>query len=332
MSIKVEMFVKLPYIIKLKEDKDYIFTFKFDDFEMFCLEMRHNDESNDEIYDERYYGNSCENIRIEAIFNNLDYSIYNSDINPNRAIENQEYQINLPLKETRIVFNEVNKRLNQITSYLRNETNIFWIENIHINPIAYSFGTEIQFNFYSPNTRMLKLCKETRNYTEYYMNDGYRGIKEVDEKVFDNLDTEGNYVSVPFDYLNKSQKSLYDRNYEDFIINCSISVESFIRGYIGQIEPENDIVYNKLSALNHNYLDKYYNILLKYLKGKSLNELDEASYTHLKRMYSLRNAIMHKGYIDEKDLKKVGLEKLTFQELNSILESAQKCYKLISSL
>lgn len=82
-------------------------------------------------------------------------------------------------------------------------------------------------------------------------------------------------------------------------------------------------------------MDQYYNVLLKYLKGKSLQELNNSAFTYIKRMYTLRNAIMHKGTIDEVTLKKAGLShlnSLNFEECKKIIDNVKRSFSLISNL
>ncbi|MFL0251162.1 hypothetical protein ACJDT4_12065 [Clostridium neuense] len=332
MSIKVEMFIKLPYIIKLNEEKDYRFSFQFNEFEMFDLEMRFNDENNEDIYKAEYPPCSCSNIRIEAIYKNCNYLDYEKRTTFRGDKNINEFIVELPFKETNNIFNVVNKKLEKILSYLRNKSNMFWIEQPPIRPISYCFGNEIEFNFYSPNTKLFKCVKEIKQYTDYYMiSDSLEKISNVDNDIFNGFKDDG--VEEKFNlYLSKAEKSLYERSYEDFIIYCSIAVEAFIRRYIGKLEPKDDIIFNRISVSNYDYLDQYYNVLLKYIKGKSLIELDENAFYHLKRMYKLRNAIMHNGIVDESALKKAGLNKLDFKECKNILDSAKKSFLIISKL
>ena len=329
------MFIKLPYIIRLDEEKDYKFQFQFEDFEMFCLEMRHNDDSDYDIYDENCSVNSCKNIRIEAIYKYCDYTKYKNHRIPYTNQDINEFTVELPPDEVRRIFNSVNKKLDEIINYLRKKTNMFWIEEIPVNLITYCFGREIEFNFYSPNARLSKVYRQTKKITNYYMESDFEGVKEVNDNIFDSFDANENYYNTADYYLNKSEKSLYERNYEEFIIYCSISVESFIKNYIEKIKPNKDIVYGKLASLRYDYIDKYYNVLLKYLKGKSLKELNEGAFTHLKNMYTLRNEIMHKGIIDKDALKNAGLshlEYINFNECEKILKSIKKSFSLINDL
>ncbi|MBU3157729.1 hypothetical protein LL037_25635 (plasmid) [Clostridium estertheticum] len=244
--------------------------------------------------------------------------------------------IKLPLEEISSIFSSVNKRLEKILNYLRNKSNMFWIEAFPIKPISYCFGNEIEFNFYSPNAKLSSNVKRVIQYTDYYMlSNTFEKINYVNNDTFNDFNANNTEVQTYSLYLNKAEKSLYERCYEDFIIYCSISVESFIRRYIGKLEPEGDIVFNRISSSTYDYLDQYYNVLLKYLKGKSLKELDEKAFTHLKRMYNLRNSLMHNGDIDELALKKVGLSPLTyinFKECKKILDSAKKSFSIINKL
>ncbi len=333
MSIKVQMFIKLPYILKLEESKDYLYSFTFEEFEMFKLELRFNDEEDEELYNTNYPDNSCSNIRVEAIYKNCNYLDYKLNRIPYADETINEYTVDIPFQKTKEIFGVINDKVNQILDYLRVKTNMFWIEDLPINPVGYYLGSEIEFRFYSPNARLTKSFKDIISYTDYYMiSKKLNGISNVDSNIFEGFEINNEYSENYNIFLNKAEKVLYENKFEDFIIYCSISVESFIRRYIAKIEPVGDIVFNHISKSNYGYLNLYYNILLKYLKGKSLKELDEGVFTLLTRMYNLRNSLMHNGSIDEDALNKVGLDVINFEECKKILDSAKKGFKLINNL
>lgn len=337
MSIKVEMFIQLPYVINLKEGKNYKFKFNFDEFQEFLLEFRFNDESENDIYDENYQNDQSKNIRVEAVYSDCNYlnyerekSLYNSENNENAFI------INLPLEETNKIFKNINNRVNQILSFLCKKSNMFWIEAISIKSISTHYDNAVKFNFYSPNTILRSSFKKLRAYSKDYMVSGdIEVINRVNDDLFKTFDIKDSVLDTYNIYLNKAKKSMYEENYEEFLIYCAISTESFIKEYITKLEPKNDIIYNKLSRLNSNYLDKYYNLLLKHVKGYSLQEMDEACFTILKRMYKLRSSVMHNGKIDSNSLEKVGLshlESLNFEESKKILDSIELAYRMIGKL
>ncbi|KNF07835.1 hypothetical protein CLPU_11c00030 [Gottschalkia purinilytica] len=346
MSIKIELFLELPYIIKLKEDKDYIFSFNFDDFEIYNLKIIHNNYSGDEIYNEKNPENSSSHLQIEAVYKHCNYKNYDIEFKEYTLFNNkddldgikvkEEYIVKLPKTEQIKVFNAVNIRLNQILNFLNEKSNMFWIKPIPINPISECIGNGIEFNFYSPECDLSSNFKETIRYNDHYMTDiKFKKVTEVNDEFFNSFNVTNEINKKYVIYLNKARIALFEADYEDFIIYCSISVEAFIRQYICELAPEDDIIYNRLSNLNYDYLDQYYNILLKYLKGKSLKELEPKSYTFLKRMYSLRNAIMHRGHIDNKTLAKSGLshlEKINFEECKKILDHVEKSFILIKEL
>lgn len=332
MSIKIEMFIELPYIIKLAEEKDYKFSLDFNDFDMFNLDIIYNDE-NEEIYNESYPAKSSCNLRIEAIYKNIDYSIYEKT-SLYSIPDNGEYQVSLPKKQEEEIFNIINKKMEIILSYLRKKTNMFWIERILIERIGFYNDNKIDFNFYSPNTKLIKSVKLVKYYSnDYRLN--YSNIIDVNDNIFNDFDSNKKYIEKYELYLNKAEKCLYEREYDDFIIYSSIAVESFIRRYVSEIEPDKDIVYKRISSSNYDYLDQYYNVILKYLRGTSLKEKDKTTYMYLKRMYNLRNAIMHKGFIDQTALQKAGLshlEKLNDKECQSILDGIKKAFVIVLSL
>ncbi|HAT4250462.1 hypothetical protein [Clostridium perfringens] len=324
MGIKIEMFIKLPYILRLEEEKNYIFNFNFSEFEIFQVEMIFN-EYNDDISE-----SISENIRIEAIYNEFAYDEYEYRHHTKGKI------VELPLEKEKFLFQIIDKKLQEIFDFMRNKTKMFWIDNVPIHPISYCYGREIKYGFYSPDTNLVKSIQYTKCITDYYMKSGrMKNIEEINENTFNDFNYKYEYIDIATKYINKAEKALYERNYNDFIIYCGIATEAFIRKYIDSIAPKGDIVFNKISSLNFDYLDQYYNVLLKYLKGKSLKELDVRLYTNLKRMYTLRNAIMHTGTIGELALKKSGLSHLNdinFKECNNILNSIKRSFELINSL
>lgn len=337
MSIKVEMFIQLPYVINLKEEKNYKFNFKFDDFQIFLLEFRFNDESEDDIYDENYPNDQCKNIRVEAVYSDCDYLAYEREKSLYNSENNEDaFAINLPLEETKKIFKSINNRVNQILAFLCQKSNMFWIEAISIKSISTRYDNAVKFNFYSPNTVLRPSFKVLRTYsTDYMVSGDIEVINRVDDDLFKTFNIGDHVLETYKVHLNKAKKSMYEENYEEFLIYCAISTESFIKEYITKLEPKDDIIYNKLSRLKSDYLDKYYNLLLKYVKGYSLQEMDEACFTILKRMYNLRNSVMHNGIIDSCSLKKAGLshlENLNFEECKKILDNIELAYSMIGEL
>lgn len=59
MGIKIQCRLKLPYIIRLKEEKDYEKEFRFTEFPYFKLTLLFNDPSYEAIYLEDYDQKSC---------------------------------------------------------------------------------------------------------------------------------------------------------------------------------------------------------------------------------------------------------------------------------
>lgn len=93
-------------------------------------------------------------------------------------------------------------------------------------------------------------------------------------------------------FVNKAKIALFESEFNEFIIYCSIAAESFIK----QITTpdiygvEKDIVLKKLIKTGNNkVVDSYYNVILKYLFGKSLNEVNQELY---KSMDTISNFVM----------------------------------------
>lgn len=325
MGIKAKIFIKLPYIINLEEKKDYKFSFEFDEFDIFNLEIKFNSEEDEDIYEKDYPINSSKNIEIHALyinFNHLEYQVKNDG------------EIEIPQKQQNYIFNLISKKLTEILNYLKEETNMFWIEDININDSYYNEATKVEFNFYSPDTDLNKCIRKTYSISDYYMiNNSIMDISSLNDNIFNEF-IERKEVEIYKNYLRKAQKSLYERDFENFIIYSAISVESYIENYIEKIrtESENDIIFTALNNINNNYIHLKYNTLLKYLKGKSLKELKQSNFDFLKRMYTLRNGLMHQGRIDEKVLKKAGIDNINFDECSKILNAIQDSFKLINEL
>ncbi|WP_165476920.1 hypothetical protein, partial [Clostridioides difficile] len=269
-------------------------------------------------------------IELEVIYKYVDYTKYKTTkcINSN----DNYFEVEVPLDKTTEIFGCMNKRLNEILNFLREKSNMFWIDEFNLTHINYHSENEVRFNFYSPNVNPSSVVTSFIEHTDYYMISKNFKTNNVGEDTFKNFDSNKIKMKVFNEYIDKAEKALYEYNYENFIIYCSISVESFIIQYIDEIANQDDIIYKQLEKTNSNYINLYYNVLLKYLTGKSLIEVDKKACTHLTRLYRLRNSLMHKGIIDSKSLEKAGIMKLDFNECNKILDSAKTSFKLVKSI
>ncbi|MER0279670.1 hypothetical protein ABRY18_05670 [Clostridioides difficile] len=330
MSIKVKVWAKLPYIIKLEEEKDYEFSFLFDDFDLFKLNMRFNDENDFLIYNNEYPGNVCQHIELEVIYKYVDYTKYKTT----KCISSDDnyFVVEVPLDKTTEIFGCMNKRLNEILNFLREKSNMFWIDEFNLTHINYHSENEVRFNFYSPNVNLSSVINSFIECTDYYMISKNFKTNNVGEDTFKNFDSNKIKMNVFNEYIDKAEKALYEYNYENFIMYCGISVESFIKQHTYKLANKDDIVYNRLKKQSSYYIDLYYNVLLKYLTGKSLEEIDRKSYKCLVRLYSLRNSLMHEGIIDKRALEKADIIKLDFSECYEILDSAKTSFKLVKSI
>ena len=204
MSIRVQMFIKLPYVIRLDEDKDYSFTFpNFKDFSEFELVFRFNDEDNEDYYNKDYPTNTCWNLGVEAVYKNIDHLDYLKYTKNNR--------IDLPEEEMDEVFQAVGRQLNNILSFLRVKSKMFWVENLPVQLVAYSSNSEIEFCFYTPETKTRKQIRFTTKYTDYYMIEKNHGnIKDINNSFFDDFRYKNYNSDKSILYLNKAEKSLFE--------------------------------------------------------------------------------------------------------------------------
>lgn len=76
-------------------------------------------------------------------------------------------------------------------------------------------------------------------------------------------------------------------------------------------------------------MESYYKVILRYITGKSLNEVDPTLYSNLISIYRLRNAVMHQGEIEVKDFKNAGLGEIESLEFDICLEIYNKLQKAI---
>ena len=118
MGIKVVMGIKLPYAIQLEDAKDYLYEFNFEKFDKYHIKFLCNSEENEEIYNDYLDNDFCLYLKLVATYNALNYEEY-----PHKKIYalgvEDKYTVDLPDKETKQVFLEINKTLNIIIRYVR---------------------------------------------------------------------------------------------------------------------------------------------------------------------------------------------------------------------
>lgn len=322
MAIKYSIQMTIPYVIKLKEEKVYSFKFKIEGFQEFNIEFLNNSEWNED-------SSECKIIVLTGIYDNIEYELYTLEeatVVTNRA-ENV-YEVTIPRTLEDELFREVSKGLNNILGYLRDELNMFWIEHLKIGKFGYNFMPAIEYNLYSPNAQLSTNCTCYKQYT-YDFGEGV-----LEENTFEQFDNTKEYNEPKYMYLKKSQRAIFEGNYEEFIIYASISVEAFIDKYIGEksVANNDDIIFKALSNINNDYINKYYNLLLHHFTGKSLQKNRPNSYTHIKRLYKLRNALMHSGKITSDDLRNNGIVILDDKECKKMLESIIDTFSWLNNL
>lgn len=330
MSIKVWATIKLPYILRLEQKEIYEVELPTDsEFSFFKISFFPNiDSINNVNYSSEYQERSCNYVEIEAIlkrFNCFDYPIIKDSI----------YNLFDVSKEDMVeVFKLVNKKLNQFLMELSKITNMFWIEEITLNPISGVIGTRTDYAFVEPetvigNSRIYSTIDD--NYMEEVM---LQEITPLNNNILEPF-RNGNHILklIWHNYLNKATKAMYSSEYEEFIIYCAISAESFIKQLVNITDK--DIVLDKLIEVGKNQMvNTYYKIILKYLFGKSLIEVEEVLHKNLIDIFTLRNEIMHRGYLDETSFKKVGIQEINFEQaeiyLSRLNRAIEVCLELVS--
>ncbi|MBH0159641.1 hypothetical protein [Fictibacillus sp. 26RED30] len=335
MSIKLLTKISLPYLLRLQFPESIETELPVDDnFSFFKIVFLPNiDELENKNFSPNYNENFCNTIEVEAVLNkyhHINYSIEKSSIYDT---------YNVTTKDRTEIFKEVRVKLNHFLLYISKSTKMFWVEDLAINPLSGVIGTHTDFIFLNPEHKVNMNSRIWNSIADNFMVDLYRNkFQPISEKLLD--DYKGNYV-VNFTwvtYINKATKALYKSEFEEFIIYCAIAAESFIKMFVstGTLYPskfEDDIVLDKLISIGkNNMVDTYYKVILKYLYGVNLLELNQALFNNLKDIFNLRNDIMHKGIMDENSFKKVGINDLNFEQaslyLNRLNQAIETCLKL----
>lgn len=328
MSLKVLCRIKLPYIIRLQKSKTYTVSLdECPEFSMFNISFYPNGEVLGVERDREYDDDVCTFLEVEAVIKKFDYNSY-------KAAPDVDYTLyDVPNDDRSSIFEIVKERLNDFLKYLQNTSNMFWIEGLSINPISGVIGIGTEFSFLKPDQIVYPSTRYWVAVRDNYMvGVNSNTIKPISDELLERYNTSYLVNQIWSDYLLKACKAMYQSEYENFIIYCAISAESFIK-QLTQLNFENDIVLQKLVEAGKNQMvDTYFKVIVKYLYGKNLLEIEECLYENLMRIFKLRNEIMHRGILDEQALQKAGLLEINFKVCESILERLERAIKEILKL
>lgn len=338
MSIKIQCRLRLPYIIRLKEEKDYEREFSFTEFEFFKMTLLFNDPSYEDIYLAEFDRKSCQFIQLEVISSKYNYQDYKVNkvkkIISGKTIHEEFDVEKVPETVEFEIMRDISPKVNQIIKFIREKSSMFWLENISINPTSNMLGVFTAYYFYAPTARIDRVMKRTITTVDNYMeSDSGVGGSKIFDHFFDNFETfEEDKYSISYQFLDKAKSSLYDLKINEAIVFAAIAQESFISKYIEDNSPSSDIVFDKLNEINGHLMDLKYNIILKHLKGKSLKEINEGFWNTISGIYKLRNGIMHSGEIKPTHLSESGFANLNFKTLRNALNRIEKVFKEIKKL
>lgn len=373
MAIRIVMHIKLPFFINVADEVDgeIGYSFDFSDFSEFNVTFVKNadDLLNEEEYDTMYEENVSSVLRVECVFNEVDYKKYHVDeklYHSGKGIEIYSYKkehynknstayktcrssiisteeieesekvfytehVDVPEEETKNILSKVIECVNKITAFIAFKSRAFWIEEIPSNLAAFNSHSFFSYNFYSPESTINPHGTSSRTYSDLYQQT-FNNDLVLNESYFKDFVSDKTYVDVYNKYINKCKKSLLEHKFEEVIIYGSIALEAFIEMFYSFINLEGDIVYNTLNSLNRDYIDIKFNVMLKHVYKKSLKEMSETDYTLIKRLYKIRNVLMHTGRLNKESLKKAGIKELNYNEcvkiINSIQSSAYSIVKL----
>lgn len=242
--------------------------------------------------------------------------------------------MNVPEQVEMAIMKEISPRVNQIIKFIREKSKMFWLEDVSINPTSDMLGVFTMYYFYAPTAKLDKYMKHSITTIDNYMeSDSGVGGSKIYDSFFDDFETfvKSKY-STSFQFLDKAKASLYDLRIYEAIIFAAIAEESFITKYIEDNAPQNDIIFNKLNEINGNLMDLKYNVIFKYLKGKSLIEINQSYWNAVLGIYKLRNFIMHTGEISSEQIQKAGFTDIKFATIERTLKSIEKAFLEIEKL
>jgi len=311
MSVKLIAKINLPYVLRM-EKKGVLETVLEPDIEFSFFKI---------IFFSHYQKNDdkpiCNNIQIEAILDNYNHT--DPLLSKFGYLGLIDIDIDFKLfhvtdNDRKEIFKLVRDKLNNFLSYLNSATKMFWIEDIPLNPTSDVIGTTTDFMFSDP----LKDGVAWTTISDNFMTDlDPQNIKSLNNKILDEYKEKHIVHSVWPTYLNKANKAMYLSEYEDFIIYCAIAAESFIKQLVNHSSTQGDVIFNKLKSVGKSQMvDTYFNIIMKYLYKTNLNEVKPELYKTVKDIFMLRNDIMHQGFLDNESYKKVGINKLDFEEVH----------------
>lgn len=314
MSVKLIAKINLPYVLRM-EKRGALETVLDPDIEFSFFKI---------IFFSHYQKNDdkpiCNNIQIEAILNNYNHTDPLSSklgyltLNKDEDIDFNIEQFNVTDDDRKEIFKLVRDKLNNFLLYLNAATKMFWIEDIPLNPTSHVIGTTTDFMFSHPSKDGVFWTIISDN----FMTDlDPHNIKSLNNKILDEYKDKHIVHSVWPTYLNKANKAMYLSEYEDFIIYCAIAAESFIKQLVNHSSTQGDAIFNKLKSVGKSQMvDTYFNIIMKYLYKTNLKEVKPELYKTIKDIFMLRNDIMHQGFLDNESYKKVGINKLDFEEVH----------------
>ncbi|MDZ5474167.1 HEPN domain-containing protein [Bacillus sp. 31A1R] len=330
MGIKLLARISLPYLLRLSDGARLETKLPIDEnFTFFKITFFPNKEDNDN-YLPKYSDNICNNLEIECIVNKYDYKNYT-------YIDTGIFKIyDIGDIHRAEIFNFVREKLNSYLISLGKVTKMFWIEDLPLNPISGCIGIRTDFIFTKPD-EVIGNARWWNTIQDDYMVDlNSKNIKPLDKRLLDRLENRYVVNLTWHTYFNKATKAMYSSETEEFIIYCAIAAESFIKQLITNSSDNQDVILNKLiSNGRNNMVEMYFVVIMKYLYGVNLLEVQQGLYKNLKDIFSLRNDIMHNGYLDKSSLKKVGIEKLDYNQLKKYLSKLDSaiitCIKIAST-
>ncbi|WP_339180162.1 hypothetical protein [Oceanobacillus sp. FSL W7-1293] len=334
MGLKVLTLIKLPYTLRMKESKEIIAKLKpTNEFSQFNITFYPNSQDYEEYYNPHYPNNSCLFIEIEAVTELYDAGNY-------KVYDNNDYYhtLEVPEENRKLIFEMLRKKLNSYLQALNEHTKMFWIEDLPMNPLSSTIGKTNQFMFLNANQEVKTSSRfwwKTLDDYQIELEAIGRSIYSIDESIVNKCD-QLRVLGHPWrTHLNKAKVALFESQFNEFIIYCSIASESFIKQLtMPKIYGlENDIILKKLVRTGNNKIvDSYYNVILKYIFGKSLEDVNPNLYKGMNTLYQFRNALMHNGEISKKELKKAGYqdeEDLTFSICKNMFESLDETFSTV---
>lgn len=326
MGMKLVARIRLPYVIRLeKHEKIYVQLPEDKEFSYckvsFLPTFREKDETS-----------VCDCIEVEAILNNYDHTKYPK----NKAIQHNDSSIRVlemcevSDEETAEIFKVVRSKLNKLFLYVNQATGMFWVEDIPLNPISSVISTRSDFRFSHPeNTVEMESWKTI--FDDFMVDLSLDDIKVLNNNLLKKYkDTES---SIWTTYINKAHKSIYLSEYEDFIIYSAIAAESFIKQLVNNSASKEDIIFKKLTDVGKSQMvETYFRHIMKHLYDVDLYKVETGLFNNLKSIFSLRNDIMHKGFMSEKSYKNAGINKLEFKEASKMFfklnKTLEKCLEI----